>query len=94
VSEPADKQLAHAVKVIASVLAEGAATHPEGSPQHWQSLTVRQHLGKAFDHLARALAGLSDEDHAALAAARLMLALELRGRQRTEAGKLGRRHNY
>jgi hypothetical protein len=83
-NEPASQRLTFAIAAIAPVLAEGAVAHPEGSPEFWSKLTVRQHLIKAFDHLARALAGVKDEDHAALACARLLLALELRGRQVAE----------
>ena len=74
-------ELRNTLKIAAAVLARGE--RPATSPEHWQALTVRQHVAHALQHLDKyvvnANSGVDDLAHALV---RLLLAVELRERQR------------
>lgn len=81
------RELHKALRVIAGVLAAGEATHPPGSSNHWTQLSAREHTRLAMIHSEKFILGIlvdHDEDELAHAAARLLLALEVRERERRE----------
>jgi hypothetical protein len=72
-----------ALKAVAHVLGLGERSHPPDAPNHWQRLSVRDHVARAMVHLDRVLVNAAgDTDDLAHALTRLMLAVELRERQR------------
>jgi len=84
--DAADLRLA--LRRIAITLNRGDRTHPRGGPNHWLSLSVRDHTVKGLAHAERAMLHVaSQDDELAHAATRLLLALERR--ERDAASKLG-----
>jgi hypothetical protein len=69
--EPFTKALA----VIAAVMRDGAASHPDNDGVH---RSVEYHLDRAEQHLRLLREGEQREDHLAHAATRLLMALTLR----------------
>ena len=65
----------HALEVIAGVMRDGVATHPDNE---WVRRPVDYHLGRAEEHLRLLHEGDQREDHVAHAATRLLMALTLR----------------
>ena len=65
----------HALEVIAAVMRDGVATHPDNE---WIRHSVDYHLGRAEEHLRLLRDGSQAEDHLAHAATRLLMALTLR----------------
>ncbi len=75
-------ELRRALRVLAHVFEQGEFTHEAGSPNHWLRLSVRAHAARAMEHLDRHLVGAgSGDEHLSHAAARLVLALELKLRE-------------
>ena len=64
-----------ALEVIAGVMRDGVATHPDNE---WVRRSVDYHLGRAEEHLRLLRDGSQAEDHLAHAATRLLMALTLR----------------
>ena len=64
-----------ALEVIAEVMREGAATHPDND---WVGRGPEYHLGRAEEHLRLWHDGDQLEDHVSHAATRLLMALTLR----------------
>ena len=64
-----------ALEVIAEVMREGAATHPDND---WVGRGPHFHLGRAEEHLRLWHDGDQLEDHVSHAATRLLMALTLR----------------
>ena len=64
-----------ALDVIAGVMREGAATHPDND---WVGRSPEYHLGRAEEHLRLWHDGDQLEDHVSHAATRLLMALTLR----------------
>ena len=64
-----------ALEVVAGVMREGAATHPDND---WVGRTPEYHLGRAEEHLRLWHDGDQLEDHVSHAATRLLMALTLR----------------
>jgi hypothetical protein len=64
-----------ALAVIAAVMHNGAATHPESE---WIRRGVDYHLARTEQHLRRLHDGSQAEDHLAHATTRLLMALTLR----------------
>jgi hypothetical protein len=69
--EPFDQ----ALKVIAGVMRDGVATHPDND---WVRRTPEYHLERAEEHLRALRDGDQRQDHVAHAATRLLMALTLR----------------
>jgi hypothetical protein len=65
----------HALEVIAGVMRDGVATHPDNE---WVHRSVEHHLSRAEEHLRLLREGEQLEDHLAHAATRLLMALTLR----------------
>ena len=75
-----------ALRAVARVLEDGE--RPESAPNHWTRLLVKIHLAKGLIHAEKALLGVSStEDDLAHSVCRLLLALELRERQRAALTK-------
>jgi Domain of unknown function (DUF5664) len=64
-----------ALEVVARVMREGAATHPDND---WVGRSPDYHLGRAEEHLRLWRDGDQLEDHMSHAATRLLMALTLR----------------
>jgi hypothetical protein len=64
-----------ALEVVARVMLEGAATHPDND---WVGRSPDYHLGRAEEHLRLWRDGDQLEDHMSHAATRLLMALTLR----------------
>ena len=64
-----------ALEVIAQVMRDGVATHPENK---WVRRSIEYHLARAEEHLRLLHEGDQREDHVAHAATRLLMALTLR----------------
>jgi hypothetical protein len=64
-----------ALKTIAGVMRDGAATHPD---KEWVRRSVEYHVARAEAHLQMLRDGEQLEDHLAHAATRLLMALALR----------------
>ena len=64
-----------ALKVIAGVMGDGIATHPDND---WLRRSPEYHLGRAEVHLRALRDGDQRQDHVAHAATRLLMALTLR----------------
>jgi hypothetical protein len=64
-----------ALEVVARVMREGAATHPDND---WVGRSHDYHLGRAEEHLRLWRDGDQLEDHMSHAATRLLMALTLR----------------
>jgi hypothetical protein len=76
-------ELRLALRTVADVLKRGDSTHPVGSASHWLNLDTQAHLRRALEHADKALVGVDDgEDHLGHALARMLLACEVRERQR------------
>jgi hypothetical protein len=85
-------ELRAALKVVAQTLGAGEESHLPGSGNHWLELSSHQHLQHALSHLQKELAGTDNsEDHQALAATRLLLALERRAHEREALRRLAAR---
>ena len=69
------KPFKHALEIIASVMRDGVATHPDNE---WVRRCVDYHPGRAEEHLRLLRDGDQREDHVAHAATRLLMALTLR----------------
>jgi hypothetical protein len=65
----------HALEVIAGVMRNGVAPHPDNE---WLRWPADYHLPRAEQHLQRLHDGSQTEDHLAHAATRLLMALALR----------------
>ena len=65
----------HALEVIAGVMRDGVATHPDNE---WIHRGVQYHLGRAEEHLRLLHEGDQQQDHLSHAATRLLMALTLR----------------
>ena len=65
----------HALEVIAGVMRDGVATHPDNE---WVRRSIKYHLARAEEHLRLLHGGDQREDHVAHAATRLLMALTLR----------------
>jgi hypothetical protein len=65
----------HALEVIAGVMRDGVATHPDNE---WARRSIEYHLARAEEHLRLLHDGDQREDHVAHAATRLLMALTLR----------------
>jgi hypothetical protein len=70
------RELSHALRRVARVLAKGEETHPPGSDGHWLAISPRDHAARAAVHLEKYLLGLKDEPHLEHAPTRLLLAVE------------------
>ena len=64
-----------ALEVIADVMRDGVATHPDNE---WVRRSIEYHLARAEEHLRLLHDGDQREDHVAHAATRLLMALTLR----------------
>ena len=64
-----------ALEVIAQVMRDGVATHPENK---WVRRSIEYHLARVEEHLRLLHDGDQCEDHVAHAATRLLMALTLR----------------
>ena len=64
-----------ALEVIADIMRDGVATHPDND---WGRWPVDYHLARAEQHLRRLHDGSQAEDHLAHATTRLLMALTLR----------------
>ena len=64
-----------ALEVIAGVMRDGVATHPDNE---WVRRSIEYHLARAEEHLRLLHDGDQREDHVAHAATRLLMALTLR----------------
>ena len=64
-----------ALEVVARVMREGAATHPDND---WIEHSSEYHLGRAQEHLRLWRDGDQLQDHMSHAATRLLMALTLR----------------
>jgi len=64
-----------ALEVIAQVMRDGVATHPDNE---WVRRSIEYHLARAEEHLRLLHDGDQREDHVAHAATRLLMALTLR----------------
>ena len=64
-----------ALTVVARVMREGAATHPDND---WVRHSPKYHVGRAEQHLRLWRDGDQLEDHLSHAATRLLMALTLR----------------
>jgi hypothetical protein len=69
------KPFDQALKVIAGVMRNGVATHPDND---WVRRTPDYHVGRAVEHLRELRDGDQQPDHIAHAATRLLMALTLR----------------
>ena len=82
------RELHQALRIVAEVLERGEATHPADGENHWTRLSAREHVRRAMVHGERFILGVlvdhDDTDELAHAATRLLLALEMRERQRRE----------
>ena len=65
----------HALEVIAGVMRDGVAKHPDNE---WVRRSIEYHLSRAEEHLRLLRDGDHREDHVAHAATRLLMALALR----------------
>jgi len=65
----------HALEVIAAVMRDGVATHPDNE---WIRHSVDYHLVRAEEHLRLLHEGDQQQDHLSHAATRLLMALTLR----------------
>ena len=65
----------HALEVIAGVMRDGVATHPDND---WLRWSADYHLARAQQHLRRLHDGSQAEDHLVHATTRLLMALTLR----------------
>jgi hypothetical protein len=68
-------QFEQALQVIAGVMRDGVAKHPDNE---WIRRGVDYHVGRALEHLRLLQDGEQLEDHLAHAATRLLMALTLR----------------
>jgi hypothetical protein len=64
-----------AMQVIAQVMQDGVATHPDNE---WVRRSADYHVQRAFEHLNALRDGDQQQDHVAHAATRLLMALTLR----------------
>jgi hypothetical protein len=69
--EPFDQ----ALRVIAQVMRDGVATHPDNE---WVRRSPDYHVARAVEHLMALQDGDQRQDHVAHAATRLLMALTLR----------------
>ena len=69
------KPFTKALEIVAQVMREGAATHPDND---WVGRSPDYHLGRAQEHLRLWRDGDQLEDHMSHAATRLLMALTLR----------------
>jgi hypothetical protein len=67
--------LYQSTEVTAQIVRDCAVTH---SDNEWTQRSIDYHLGRAEDHLPLLRDGDQQQDHLALAAARLLMALALR----------------
>ena len=65
-----------ALEVIAQVMRDGVATHPENK---WVRRSIEYHLARAEQHLRLLRDGDQQQDHLSHTATRLLMALTLRG---------------
>jgi len=65
-----------ALEVIAQVMRDGVATHPDNE---WVRWPADYHLARAEQHLRRLRDGDQQQDHLSHTATRLLMALTLRG---------------
>jgi hypothetical protein len=66
---------AKALEIVARVMREGAATHPDND---WTRRSPEYHLGRVEEHLRLWRDGDQLQDHVSHAATRLLMALTLR----------------
>jgi hypothetical protein len=69
------KSFTKALEVIAQVMQDGVATHPDND---WVRRSVDYHLVRAEEHLRLLRDGDQQQDHLSHAATRLLMALALR----------------
>lgn len=82
------RELTNGLRLIAQILRVGERTHPSDGTTHWLKLSCKEHAARAIFHLERLILQVhtgAGEDDLANAAARLLLALELRERERLKA---------
>jgi hypothetical protein len=66
---------AKALEIVAGVMRDGAATHPDND---WIQRSPEYHAGRAEEHLRLRRDGDQLQDHVSHAATRLLMALTLR----------------
>jgi hypothetical protein len=77
------EELRRALRIASRVLERGDCNHLAGADNHWLKVPVRDHVARALVHLDKFLVGAAGEaDDLAHALTRLLLAVELRARER------------
>jgi hypothetical protein len=77
------EELRRALRITSRVLERGERTHPPSAANHWRQLSVRDHVTRAMVHIDKFLVGAAGgADDLAHALTRLLLAVELRARER------------